>query len=349
MSQQMPMYPNSAMSQGYGSPPPLYQMPMARPQDNRSPYANYGYPSQPYMNSRGPDPREGYVAEQNSMIQKLLDELNNKYEDDLENQNNDLLQKIEKIERENQKLAHGIDSDEEAPPYSRNRFKNNDIEYEDQKIVSDAVDRAIRQYEYAKAKEDAEIEEKRRAEEERLRRMIPKPSPEEILFSPITDDEIFHYATSLPPVSKPFQPYGGPKIRGHDQLDDNMNMRTGFQPNAQDAFEGLVGPKEIKDPQTTKADIKNLISNKVMKSDILQNFISNKPNKTADEIRKEPLNDQNEDYEMAKMMKQQEALKKQDDELLKKLKSENGYFDANKGKGLNIHFLMKNIKPKKES
>lgn len=52
---------------------------------------------------------------------------------------------------------------------------------------------------------------------------------------------------------------------------------------------------------------------------------------------------------MAKMLKQQELLKKQDEELLKNLKLANGYFDAYKSKGQNIHLMMKKLKNKEEN
>ena len=284
MPQHMPMYPNSGMNQMYGSqPPPLYPMPGA--QNYRAPSYNYGYPSQSNMYPRPAAlPQESYMTDQNLMIQKLLDELNSKNQDDLENQNNDLLQKIEKIERENQKFQYGNDSDDDIPK-SRSKFRNNYHDYEDQKVVSDAIDKAIKQHEFSKLKEAEEIEEMRRAEEERLRRMIPKPSPEEILFAPITDDEIFKYATSLPPVSKPFQPYGGPKVKGHNQLNDDINMKTGFQSNAQDVYDNFANFREARDPQTTKADVNNLLANKILKSDFLSDIMKNKPNKTADEIK----------------------------------------------------------------
>ena len=61
-------------------------------------------------------------------------------------------------------------------------------------------------------------------------------------------------------------------------------------------------------------------------------LFKNFKNKTADEIKKEPQNIPAEDLEMAKMLKQQELMKKHDDEMLKKLKRENGYVDVNKGK-----------------
>ena len=51
---------------------------------------------------------QNYNAQQNQLLQKLMQEMNSKNDDNVERENNDLLSKIEQIEKENQKLAQGI-------------------------------------------------------------------------------------------------------------------------------------------------------------------------------------------------------------------------------------------------
>jgi hypothetical protein len=159
--------------------------------------------------------------DQNGMIQKLMENMNSNQENELETQNNEILKRIEQMEQENQRLAQGLDSDDDLP--DMNNMHNNNLDYDDQKIIGDAVDKAVKQYEQSKAREENELEIQRQRDD---RRPMPRPSPEDILFAPISDQELFDYATSLPPVSKPFVPPSTRQVRGHNQLEHEQFKRN---------------------------------------------------------------------------------------------------------------------------
>ena len=100
-----------------------------------------------------------------------------------------------------------IDSDEDdRTPFKPNKkYNRNKLDVDDQRIIGDAVDRALQQYEATKHQEELEYEVLKKQEEERYN-MSKRPSPEELLFMPVSETELFENITSLPPVSKPFNP-----------------------------------------------------------------------------------------------------------------------------------------------
>lgn len=175
--------------------------------------------------------------------------------------------KIEQIERENARLARGI-GDEEDPTYDmpKNKMKRNQLDVDDQRIINDAVDRALHQYESAKMQEELEYEMLKKQEEERIR-LLQRPSPEEILYMPITEKELFENITSLPPVSKPFRHPDLVNLRGHNQLNDY------YQPKAkpQDEFKdnGFKLPINEMYPKRTPPPQKPLVSKDTIKGNIV--------------------------------------------------------------------------------
>jgi hypothetical protein len=326
--QPMPAYPPTA---GYYPP---YGQPMYAPASgNQNHSFTAGMPPPQNNPSYGQN-------DSSALIQKLLEELNNKYEDEIETQNQDLMNKIQQIERENQRLAKGIDSDDEDDAAAG--FKNYGLHPDDQKIVGDAVDRAIKQYEQSKAREEAGLREKYMHEEERMRRFAPRPRPEEILFAPVTDDEIFNNATSLPPVSKPFIPPSLYNVRGHSQLDHDKFERSTIKTETVPSRGNL---SEFSGPKPDKGEVKNLIAKSMMKNDLISSLLKKNKNPPANVASRQTDRDANELMELKRQQERENKLK-EEEELKRKLFRQNGYFDANKAKGKNLDLIFKKVKDK---
>lgn len=336
-------YPNSA-SMNYNNQSPYLQNVSPYPQSQFAyPQTSAVYPqSMPTFAHQMPSYSQNmpnqfqnspYLQnDQNLMLQKLLEEMNSNYERDLQDQNSELLKKIEQIERENQRLARGVDSDEE-----------DNLEYEDQQVVSDAVDRAIRQYEQAKAREEAELQQKQRRDEERSLRMIPRPSPEDILYAPISEKELFEHATSLPPVSKPFISPSIYDVRGsrrqeRDRYENDTN-RTRGKTNIDEDEIPLDNPSRV-----GTQDVKNMIGKSLIKKDLLSTLLYKaRENKPSAAPASKPANVLNDFNEVKKRNEEERKEKLENDhrnEMIQKFR----YFDANKAKGQNLNWIFKNVK-----
>lgn len=328
-----PGYPNSAGQYGFNQ----YQAPNSAAYNMQSPYGSpqMGYGPQsppPYGNSGMMAPQsanygQGYQNEQNVDLQRLMGELNNKYENDIDDQNQELLNKIKNIERENARLSMGVDSDDE-------KYNQQEIGYDDQHVVGDAVDRAIRQYEQTKAREEADEEGERQRDSERMMRMMPRQSPEDILFAPISETELFDNITSLPPVSKPFMGVDIYNVRGttNDRPQRTPQTYVSTPLRTDTALSGKV-------PRAGIDDVKNSISKSLIKNNLMSNLLKNvrenKKNNPASNDVFEDIKRQNTDIERTK---------KKDEDIKKEMMGKFMYFDANKSKGLNLNMIFNNAK-----
>lgn len=307
-----PNFGHGSMNMGA---PPVY------PQYNASPYGmqNNSFTAGMAGPSFGANDQDG-------MIQKLLEEMNSKQENELEAQNNEILKRIEQIERENQRLAQGADSDDELP--NINNLNQHNLDYDDQKIIGDAVDRAIKQYEQAKAREEHELEMKRKRDEDRTMKMMPRPTPEDILFAPISDQELYDYATSLPPVSRPFVPPSLYKVRGHNQLEqEQFNRNTGL------SFHSEVKRKPT--PQEVKPGLSF--------NDLFAKKVANNQTKPISEPANSPKLKMADLFSFQNKAKE-DLRKKQEDNHKQHLSQKHGYFDANIAKGKDLVSIFNQIR-----
>ena len=167
-------------------------------------------------------------------------------------------------------------------------------------------------------------------EEERYE-LLKRPSPEEILYMPISEKELFDNIKSLPPVSKPFMPSGIYNVRGHNQFDDfnqfndpkdKPNIDFGHSRN-NDVIEKIVPKQQTPQPPPQQPPV----AKQVAKDNIFQRVIKN--HKT--------------DLLKLKQNDAQERSNQQNERLKQDLANEYQFFDANMGKGKDLMSLFNKV------